>query len=167
MLRSRPEIHPVHRLPISTILRRSVASTFIGIALALLGALALPAASSAAARRALSSVARRAPFSSAARRAPNPRTIWTIGGNGTGCAAAPLCGDGGPASGAQISFPQGVAVDGAGNVYVADWGDNEIRKISPSGTITVVAGDGTACDTVPNCGDGGPATSAQLSFPMA
>jgi sugar lactone lactonase YvrE len=104
--------------------------------------------------------------SAAAARAPAPHTIWTIGGNGAGCAAAPGCGDGGAASSAQISFPQGVAVDGSGNVYVVDWGDNEIRKISPSGTITVVAGDGTACDTVPNCGDGGPATSAQLDFPM-
>jgi sugar lactone lactonase YvrE len=93
------------------------------------------------------------------------RTIWAIAGTGAQCAAPPGCGDGAAATAAQLSFPQGVAVDSSGNVYIADWGDNEVRKLAPTGVITVVAGDGTACSTPPSCGDGGPATSAQLSFP--
>jgi sugar lactone lactonase YvrE len=99
--------------------------------------------------------------------AASPRTIWTVAGTGASCAAAPGCGDGGPATAAAVSFPEGVATDGSGNVYVVDWGDNEIRRISPGGAISVVAGDGTPCDAAPSCGDGGRATSAQLSFPTA
>ena len=48
----------------------------------------------------------------------------------------------GKGSGALFTDPQGVAVDAAGNVYVAEWGNHQIRRISPDGTVTTVAGDG-------------------------
>ena len=103
----------------------------------------------------------------AARAAPPGFSIWSIAGNGTPCATAPSCGDAGRATAAQLNFPQGVAVDAAGNVYIADWGNSEIRKVSPSGAISVIAGDGIACSSAPVCGDGGPATTAALNFPEA
>jgi uncharacterized protein (TIGR03437 family) len=70
-------------------------------------------------------------------------------------------GDGGPAASAQLNQPIGIAVDGSGNLYIADAGNNLIRKVSSSGIITTVAGDGSAGLS----GDGGPATSAQLDNP--
>jgi len=58
-------------------------------------------------------------------------------------------------------FPTAVAVDAAGNVYVADTGNHLIRKISPLGTVSTVAGD-----QAPRfAGDGGPATSGSLFSP--
>ena len=83
--------------------------------------------------------------------------IYTIGGDGTDG----YSGDGGPAINAQMSSPKGVAVDGAGNVYVADNNNNVIRKITAAtGIITTIAGSGD----VGSGGDGGPATSAQLAY---
>jgi len=70
-------------------------------------------------------------------------------------------GDGGPAIGAQLNHPQGVAVDAAGNLYIADHSNSRIRMVSPSGTISTIAGNGKFGYT----GDGGPATSAALNFP--
>ena len=69
-------------------------------------------------------------------------------------------GDGGPAVGAQLDQPMGVAVDAAGDVLVADL-SNRIRKITPDGIVTTVAGSGIAGFA----GDGGPATNAQLNHP--
>lgn len=83
--------------------------------------------------------------------------ISTLAGNGT----SGFSGDGGAATGAQLAGPDGVAVDKAGNLYIADSGNMRIRKVSAAGIITTVAGSGNCC----NEGDGGPATSAQLSFP--
>ncbi len=67
-------------------------------------------------------------------------------------------GDGGPATSAYLNLPWGVAFDGAGSFFVADSGNNRIRKISPSGIITTVAGDGLPGFS----GDGGPAADAEL-----
>ena len=69
-------------------------------------------------------------------------------------------GDGGAAASAQLSGPEGVAVDGSGNVYIADSGNARVRTISPGGVITTVAGGGTS-----GLGDGGSATAAQLAAP--
>jgi hypothetical protein len=56
-----------------------------------------------------------------------------------------------------------VAVDTAGNIFIADKGNNRIRKVTTDGIITTVAGTGTSGFS----GDGGPATSAQLKNPIA
>jgi hypothetical protein len=94
-------------------------------------------------------------------------TIATIAGNGTACSASTAaCGDGGTAASANLNGPFGVAVDGAGNVYIADSSDNRIREVS-GGTITTIAGNGTACSpATAACGDGGTATSANLNAPL-
>ena len=60
---------------------------------------------------------------------------------GTGRAA--FGGDGGPATAADLNLPTSLAFDGAGNVYIADSGNNRVRRVAPDGTITTVAGDGT------------------------
>ena len=71
-------------------------------------------------------------------------------------------GDGGPAASAQLANPIGVAVDGEGNLYVADVGNNRIRKVDAvTGTITTVAGNGERGYS----GDGGPAINAMLAGP--
>src|SRR5262249_44925499 len=83
--------------------------------------------------------------------------ISTVAGNGT----FGYSGDGGPATSAQLNSAAGVALDGAGNLYIADFRNQRIRKVDAAGTITTVAGNGTSGYS----GDGGPAISAQLSFP--
>ncbi len=88
--------------------------------------------------------------------------IATVAGTGTGG----YSGDSGPAISAELGNPYGVFVDGAGNIFIADTGNNVIREVSTSGTITTVAGNNTECTPATStCGDGGAATSAQLSFP--
>ena len=73
-------------------------------------------------------------------------------------------GDGGPATSASFLQPIRVALDVAGNLYVADFGGGRIRKITPAGTITTVAGTGARCPSPTQpCGDGGPATQAMFS----
>ncbi len=111
-----------------------------------------------------------------------PGDIQTIAGTGVACAVPAVggCGDGGPATSAQLNYPFGIFVDGSGNIFIADTGllteSSAIRVINPGaapitiagvtiqpGTIQTVAGSlGTAGFT----GDGGPATSAQLSNPQ-
>ena len=77
-------------------------------------------------------------------------------------------GDGGQALSAQLSNPRGVAVDSAGNLYIADTSNFRIRKVTPAGIITTVAGGGTVSIPPPDpfpTGDGGLATSAILDLP--
>jgi len=80
-----------------------------------------------------------------------------VAGNGT----AGFSGDNGPATSAELSTQTGVAVDTAGNLYIADTQNNRIRKVS-NGIITTVAGNGTAGISG---GDNLPATSAELNIP--
>lgn len=90
-------------------------------------------------------------------------TIATIAGTGE----RGFSGDGGPATSAQLSpqcganDPAGLAVDGAGDVFIADTGNNRVRMVTPAGVITTVAGTGIAGFG----GDGGPATAARLYYP--
>ena len=84
--------------------------------------------------------------------------IATVAGNGS----AGYSGDGGPAAKAQLTGPQGVAVDAAGNLYIADTENNAIREVTADGRISTVAGNGVAGYS----GDGGPATSAQVGNPV-
>jgi len=83
--------------------------------------------------------------------------ITTLAGNGL----ASFSGDGGPATSAALNYPSGVAVDGVGNVYIADVVNNRVRVVTPLGTITTLAGTGVAHFS----GDGGPATGAGLYNP--
>jgi hypothetical protein len=90
-------------------------------------------------------------------------TITTIAGTGTICSTAPACGDNHSATSAQLWAPDALAIDGAGNLYIGDPNENEVRRVAPGGTITRVAGDGMRCTSLPACGDGGAATSAQFN----
>jgi sugar lactone lactonase YvrE len=88
--------------------------------------------------------------------------ISTVAGNGTWG----YSGDNGPATSASLSGPYSVALDGAGNLYIADTFNNRIRMVNTSGTITTVAGGGSGgCNPTDPCGDWGPATSAILALP--
>src|ERR1017187_7465069 len=77
---------------------------------------------------------------------------------GTGIPAYSV--DGGPATNAKLSGPTSVALDRAGNLYIADAVNLRVRKVSPAGVITTVAGNGVRGFS----GDGGPASGAQLSL---
>jgi uncharacterized protein YheU (UPF0270 family) len=94
--------------------------------------------------------------------------IYTVAGNGT----AGFSGDGGPASSAELHQPEGAAVDGAGNLVIADTSNNRVRVVAvrtgtfygrsmTAGNIYTVAGGGTA-----GVGDGGPASKAELRQPV-
>jgi len=86
-------------------------------------------------------------------------TITTVAGTGV----PGYSGDNGLAVSAAISSAEGVAVDGNGNLYIADGGNERIREVTVStGVIATVAGNGTAGFS----GDTGPATSAMLKYPM-
>jgi trimeric autotransporter adhesin len=96
--------------------------------------------------------------------------LYTIAGDGT----AGYSGDGGRATGAELQGPDGVAVDGAGNVLIADAGNQRIRVVATvagtfygqpmtAGDIYTIAGNGTAGYS----GDGGPATGAELQGPAS
>lgn len=88
----------------------------------------------------------------------NAQTITTVAGTGT----AGNSGDGGPATAAQIQNPYQVNLDTAGNLYIADYGANTVRKVNTAGIITKLSGDGSASST----GDGGPASAASLNKPI-
>jgi len=85
--------------------------------------------------------------------------ISTIAGNGD----PTYTGDNGPAASATLNAPSGVALDGAGNLYIADSGNNAVREIAAStGILTTAAGNGT----LGSAGDGVAATSAELNQPQ-
>jgi len=83
--------------------------------------------------------------------------VYTVAGNGT----AGYIGDGGLGTSAEINTPRALIVDDGGNLYIADTGNNVIRKVDGIGNISTIAGTGTTT------GDGGLATSALLSSPYA
>jgi hypothetical protein len=87
-----------------------------------------------------------------------PGDIFTFAGTGT----AGFGGDGGPATSAALGAPTAVAWLGDGSALIADYSNHRIRRISPSGEISTVAGTGTAGYS----GDAGPATSARLNWPL-
>ena len=84
------------------------------------------------------------------------QTITTVAG-----ADPSQLGDGGPALNSTLTEPTAVAFDFSGNLYIADYQDNRIRKVDTNGIITTVAGNGTADTT----GDGGPAVNAAIHLP--
>jgi sugar lactone lactonase YvrE len=84
--------------------------------------------------------------------------ITTVAGSG---AKSTFSGDAGSATTASLNQPRGVAVDSAGNLYIADYANNRIRRVS-GGMITTVAGNGVSGSS----GDGGAATSASLNQPQ-
>jgi uncharacterized protein (TIGR03437 family) len=84
--------------------------------------------------------------------------ITTVAGSGNQAYG----GDGGPATKASFNLPDGVALDGAGNIYIAD-GNDVIRKVNTAGIISTVAGTRNSGFT----GDGGPATKANIDYPIA
>lgn len=86
-------------------------------------------------------------------------TITTVAGTGEEGRG----GDGGPAVEARLDKPRGVAVDSAGDLYIADSDNHRVRRVDSSGTITTVAGTGERGYS----GDGGPATAAALAEPYA
>jgi NHL repeat len=83
--------------------------------------------------------------------------IHTVAGGGAGG-----LGDGGLATDAELDSPSGIAATADGGYLIADTSQNRVRKVSPQGVITTVAGDGTGGTG----GDGGPATAAQLNAPV-
>jgi sugar lactone lactonase YvrE len=92
--------------------------------------------------------------------------IATVAGTGT----QGYGGDGAAATSAELFSPYGVFVDSAENIFIADKGNHAIREVAAAtGIITTVAGTPTmmCSDSTTPCGDGGPATSAKLSFPDA
>ena len=94
---------------------------------------------------------------------PGGVTTRIAGGNGGG-----YTGDGGPATSAKLNIPTTVRLDGAGNIYIVDDGNNVVRMINPAGIITTVAGlptGGSICEAaIDEWGDGCPATQASLDF---
>jgi len=105
-------------------------------------------------------------------------TLTVFAGNGFGInGVGGYAGDGGPATSAELNSPESVAVDGSGNVYIADTANSRIRCVLvvasgclgsnlPVGSITTVVGTNAACQPTGSvCGDGGPASAAQLNEP--
>ena len=90
-----------------------------------------------------------------ARIAPDGRLV-TVAGTGI----PGFNGDTGPATGIRLSNPTGIAFDSTGTLYIADQGNHRIRKVTPDGNLTTVAGSAAGF-----AGDGGPALAARLDRP--
>ena len=86
---------------------------------------------------------------------PTQNNVATIAGNGIAGFAD------GKGSIAQFSLPEGIAIDGLGNIYIADFGNHRIRKLSLDGEVTTLAGNGTRGHT------DGPGKNAQFNYPQA
>ncbi len=86
------------------------------------------------------------------------QVITTVAGSGT----IAYCGDGGQATGACLNHPYDIALDSKGNIYFSEQNNNVVRKIDHAGVITTVAGMGISGYS----GDGGPANTAQLFYPL-
>jgi uncharacterized protein (TIGR03437 family) len=83
--------------------------------------------------------------------------VSTVAGTQAG-----MAGDGGPANGATLDLPAGVAVDDSGDIYISDTGNHRIRQVTPDGIIRTIAGTGTPGFS----GDSGTAAAAQLNTPQ-
>ncbi len=92
------------------------------------------------------------------------RKVDTSGNISTyaGTGVAGYFGDGGPATTTPINQPLGLALDLTGNLFIAEYGGNRVRRIGTDGTVYTVAGNGSCCFS----GDGGPATSAEVYNPV-
>ena len=95
----------------------------------------------------------------AVRKVNTSGTISTVAGTGT----FGFSGDGGPGTSAMLNQPIGLALDSAGNLYIADSNNYCIRKLDTNGIITTVAGSATS---IGFSGDGGPATKAKMGPPF-
>ncbi|MGB6837146.1 MAG: flexitail domain-containing putative surface protein [Dehalococcoidia bacterium] len=123
-------------------------------------------------------------YNSRIRKVDTSGVITTVAGSGpVGMGSGGFSGDEGPATSAKLNSPTGVALDSAGNLYIADYQNSRIRRVVPGADgvinggpdeiITTVAGNGTRTgsidgeggDPADDLGDGGPGTTATLSFP--
>ena len=84
--------------------------------------------------------------------------VTTVAGTGV----RGFSGDGGPATSAQLAAPRGIALGSDGSLYIAEESNSRVRRVTPDGKITTVAGSGGDCAYWSGCGDGGAATSADL-----
>ena len=87
----------------------------------------------------------------------NTQTVAGVYGNNS------FGGDGGPATNAYLNSPMGIALDMRGNIFIADMGNNRVRKVDANGIITTFAGNSPPVSV----GDGGPATAAMLNSPVS
>lgn len=92
--------------------------------------------------------------------------ITTVAGGGNFGTICSTCGDGGPATSAQVGA-SGVAIDRAGNLFIADSNNHRVRKVTPNGIISTVAGRGYPMFGCTPNGDGGPAINAVLCKPSS
>lgn len=97
------------------------------------------------------------PSNDVVRKISSTGIITTVAGNGT----AGFSGDGSAATAAQLDYPNDVAVDASGNLYITDMANNRVRMVTPSGIISTFAGTGIGSFG----GDGGPATGASFMLP--